>query len=804
MLFWKKVNRSALTAVLLLALSVFARAEVTLRFTCWDGDDGLRVIRKSIQDFEKANPGIKVRLENVPYPNYAYKLLAQVAANAQPDVAMLEPPIFQRFSRRGVVEPLEPFIESDPSFDLSAYYKPIVDAHRYQGKLYVLPRDIAPINLIYYNKRLFKEAGIPYPDGSWTWDYQPRPERKEKCFTWVMQQLTKRDAKGKVKQWGFCPGWMGAFVDTVVYSTGSKYADDPEHPTKLLYTDPNVIRAHQFVSDLANKFHFIPSPGEITSIMQSSGTQLFIQQKAAMFQSGIWDVPGIRRSLKPGTKEFFEWDITLAPGYEDPVTHKITRAGPTGGSGYGIMKGSKHPKEAWKLLKWMAGEPAMIEMARAGLAQPAIRSLALKEPWLAAANAPIEERYPANRIATDQAVPYVRFGPSADYWGELKSIVESKLDPVYNGQRDAESALKEGEAMANVRLEQILSQQNLPDLNWPITLTLGALLILGLVVWIYAKDRSSKLTARQRSESKVALLFLSPWIAGLLVFTLGPMVLSLMMSFTDWDVITPAKFRGGTNYAEALTFDPRFWNSLKVTFLYSLISVPLALLLSLGMALLLNASIKGQAFFRAAFYVPALVSAVASSLIWRKVFQPEDGLLNALIYGPNGDGNFLGLGSLISWVTNGTAQANWLGDDRLALSSFIVMSLWGAGGGMVILLAGLQGIPQSYYEAARLDGAGAWSRFRNVTLPLLSPALFFTLITGFIGAFQTFTQALVMTNGGPNDATRFLTLHLYENAFVSLRMGYASALAWIMFAAILLFTLVQYRLNKYVYYEGAP
>jgi multiple sugar transport system permease protein len=175
-----------------------------------------------------------------------------------------------------------------------------------------------------------------------------------------------------------------------------------------------------------------------------------------------------------------------------------------------------------------------------------------------------------------------------------------------------------------------------------------------------------------------------------------------------------------------------------------------------------------------------------------------------VIYGPEGDGNLLGIGSLISTITGSSQPANWLGDDRLALSAMIIMSLWGAGGGMIILLAGLQGIPAQYYEAARIDGAGVWRRFVSVTMPMLSPALFFTLVTGFIGAFQVFTQAFVMTSGGPNDATRFFSLHLYENAFYSLRMGYASALAWILFAIILVFTAIQFRLNKFVYYESQP
>jgi multiple sugar transport system permease protein len=214
---------------------------------------------------------------------------------------------------------------------------------------------------------------------------------------------------------------------------------------------------------------------------------------------------------------------------------------------------------------------------------------------------------------------------------------------------------------------------------------------------------------------------------------------------------------------------------------------------------LLNVKVKGMPIYRTFFYLPALASAVASSLIWRKVFQPEGGLLNIMLFGQDGSANHFGLAN---WLIVDGKLPNWLGDQNLALPSLIIMSLWGIGGGMVILLAGLQAIPDFYYEAATLDGAGLWDKFKVVTLPMVSPSLFFALITGFIGSFQVFTQAFVMTGGGPNDATRFFMLHLYENSFGNLRMGYASALAWFLFAIVFVMTRIQWKLNKYVYYEG--
>ena len=220
---------------------------------------------------------------------------------------------------------------------------------------------------------------------------------------------------------------------------------------------------------------------------------------------------------------------------------------------------------------------------------------------------------------------------------------------------------------------------------------------------------------------------------------------------------------------------------------------------ALLLALLLNQKIRGIPLFRAVYYVPSLASLVAASLIWRKIFNPDNGLLNTIIYGSHGSW----LGSKLSEIAGTPGKhLDWLGSEKFALPGLIIMSVWFAGGGMIIMIAGLQNIPQHYYEAATLDGAGVWGKFKAITLPLLTPTLFFSLVTGFIGSFQVFTQAFVMTQGGPNDTTRFYMYRLFQNAFEQLRMGYASAGAWILFAIIMVVTLFQFKASKWVYYEA--
>ena len=775
-------------------------AEVTLRMVVWDGDEALAVLRKETAAFEKAHPGIKVKLESADYKLYFQKLLAQFAAESAPDVAMLDPANFQRYAKRGALLKLNQFYDT-PGFNIKDYYKPIVDAHSMKGSLYVLPRDIAPFGLIYYNKRLLREAGIDPPDGSWTWDFKPRPELGSKDFITCMQKLTKFDEKGKVKQWGFSAWDSQPFTDTLVYSSGARYVDDPEAFRQLKFTDPKVVRCYDYVAELSQKRHWMPTQSELTTVVQSTAVDLFISQKLAMFQGGIWFVPHIRKAMKPGSPEFFDWDIAPAPGYQEGLNGPINHAGATGGSGYGIVSSTKHPREAWELTRWMAGAPGMNAMAAAGIAQPAIEKLATSDVWIPGPNTPIDQQYPHNRIVTHNLVSTVVFAPSAEYWSEVNGLVNSKSDTIYNGTSAAGPALAEGQRIGMERLNDILKQENLKPLNWPLSFAIGIGLLFALIYWIFKPELGKKLTFSERSEAKAGFWFASPWIFGTVIFTVGPMLLSFLMSFTDWDFITPARSRGLTNFTEALTRDARFWVSLKVTLIYTFVSVPLGLSVAMGLALLLNTKVRGVPVYRTFFYLPSLASMVASSLIWRKVFQPDGGILNVLLFGPDGTWRLPIISSLVG--ADGKLP-DWMGSEHLALSALILMSTWGVGAGMVILLAGLQGIPDFYYEAATLDGAGPIQKFRAVTVPMVSPAIIFAFVTGLIGSFQAFTQVFVMTNGdgGPNNATRFYMLHLYDAAFNNLRMGYASALAWILFAIVFVASMAQFRLNKYVYYEG--
>lgn len=297
--------------------------------------------------------------------------------------------------------------------------------------------------------------------------------------------------------------------------------------------------------------------------------------------------------------------------------------------------------------------------------------------------------------------------------------------------------------------------------------------------------RKASLRSLHFYETVMGYVFISPWLIGFIIFTGGPIIASMILSFFSWKMITPPKFVGLSNYLTMFTTDQLFKQSISVTARYVFVSVPLSLILALLLAVLLNQNIRLSSFWRTVFYVPAVISGVAGAVIWKWMYHNELGIINAIL-------NLIGLDGL-----------RWLYDKNTALLSLIIMRLWNVGVPMVIFLAALQSMPKYLYEAADIDGAGEVAKFFNITLPLLTPVIFFNLVMAIIGGIQTFAEPYVMTSGGPQNATLFFGLYLYQSAFSFMKMGYASAMAWVMFLIILVLTIIQFAFaNRWVYYEN--
>lgn len=299
----------------------------------------------------------------------------------------------------------------------------------------------------------------------------------------------------------------------------------------------------------------------------------------------------------------------------------------------------------------------------------------------------------------------------------------------------------------------------------------------GLKVRIGSKDF--------KQDNFSGYLFISPWLIGFFLFAFIPITISLWLAFTDYDILGKWHYVGLNNFVQMFTKDVRYASAVRATLAYVIISVPLRLAFALGIAVLMNAKRRGVYFYRAAFYAPSVVgSSVAVAVMWRQIFG-GDGLMNAFA------------------TSLGLAKVNWLGNTQTAIWTLIILAVWQFGSPMLIFLAGLRQIPQELYEAGAIDGADGWQQFWRITIPLLTPVIFFNLIVQLIAGFKVFTQAFIVTEGRPLDTTLFYSLYLYQRAFVNYQMGYAAAMAWVLLAVIAVLTLISFKLSSYwVHYEA--
>ena len=300
------------------------------------------------------------------------------------------------------------------------------------------------------------------------------------------------------------------------------------------------------------------------------------------------------------------------------------------------------------------------------------------------------------------------------------------------------------------------------------------------------KKNSKKKNSIQRRQNIQGYAFIMPWLLGLFLFTLIPMIFSAALSLCNWNIVTGTstiKFVGFDNYTR-LFADPKFWQSLKVTFKFCLITIPCYQIISLLIAFLLTLDIKGMKVFRLIYFLPSIIPTIACTMIWTRIFA-QDGILNKALK--------------IFGITGPT----WLTDRNTALYALMIMGIWGIGNTMIIYLSGLQGVSEELKEAARIDGAKGHQIFFKITLPMISPTIFFNVVMAVIGSFQYFTQAYVMTEGGPMNSTLFYNLYLYQKAYKDFEMGYASAMAWVMFIIILILTMFVIKSSSFwVYYQN--
>ena len=636
---------------------------------------------------------------------------------------------------------------------------------------------------LYYNEDLLDRAGLVDGDG------RARPPRDWQELHDFAGRLTERNAEGKMTRLGFAPNFGNSWLYIYGWLNGGRFMSADGRTCSL--ADPRIVEALQYMVRVYDSLGGIEDVESFQSGFQADEFDPFLTGKVAMKIDGNWTLnniadfaPGLRFGVAPAP----------APAGRESITW-------SGGHSWAIPAGAGQPDMAFELIRFLNTDRIWDLRYRVEARYAASRGRSFVPvmspmPHVNAAaferhvrdSSDLPQRIKDGFLLFDGLMEMSRFRPVTPVgqllWDEHKRAYEKAVHHTYSPAQ----ALQRGQALVQAELDLLHADTAFPrvDWAWPV----AGIVILAITGLGIALCRGGRQGLRQLAlpESIAGFAFVSPWLVGLLVLTAGPILVSIVYSFCRYDVLHPAEFVGLDNYRLLFTDDPLFWKSLANT-AFMMIGVPVGMAVGLAIAMLLNTEVKGMQAYRTVYYLPAIVPMVAASLLWIWVLNPEVGLVNSLL-------RTSGVSDPPNWLQS----SSWLVGSK---TSIMLMGLWSAGSGMVIWLAGLKGIPQHLYEAAEIDGAGVFGRFVNVTLPMLSPYIFFNLIMGVIGTMQVFTQAYIMTEGGPDDSTMFYAYYLFNNAFRYFKMGYASALAWILFIIVLALTLFQLKIApRWVHYES--
>ncbi len=846
--------------IALLALSTaYARPSVKLIVWGLQASEEAAGQRAQVAEFERRNPGVKVSVLSMGAGQMnPQKLMTAIVGKTPPDVINQDRFTIGDWASRDTFVDLTPLIKRDhdrpDGVRPEDYYVPCWKEACYKGKVYAIPNSTDD-RFLFYNKTLFAEAGLTHPPRTWS-------ELKGYAV-----KLTKRAKDGSISRIGFIPNWGNSWLYLYSWQAGGEFMS-PDGRTCTM-DNPDSVRALEYMVSVYDALGGAAKVDRFQSGFQPDALDPFLTGRVAMKIDCDGAANNIARfnpdlnfgvAPAPVPDERFAQTVSNVRYDPDGVALGIPRAGWeklksggvvkgrfngqeryitwSGGFSWAIPVGAKHTELAWKFIKWMDSPEAGLIAAAAQKeynlrkGRPFVPTMHANQRY----NSAVFEQF-APKVAKFRnsvrfalsMMPYSRYRPvtfvGQPLWDEH---VRAFNNATHHGETHmtAKQAMTDGTKIVQRELDRVFDRERNPVV--PMAALWGVILaiIFGLVgVLVALARRTGRVGSLMRSEAIAGYTFASPWLIGFGILTIGPIVASIVFSFCDYDVLHQARWFGLGNYGQLFTYD---WGivskALYNAVFLAAIGLPLGIMTGLAIAMLLNANVKGMSWYRTLYYLPSIVPVVASAVLWLWVLNPEWGIVNAAWkatltswFGlqPPGwisqPGEFFGA---LSWLWKHTlglvgagmpsilAQpASYLG----AKSALITMGLWGAGGGMIIWLAGLKGIPQSFYEAAEIDGANAWQKFRAVTLPMLSPYIFFNLIMGTIGVLQTFDNVYVMTNGqgGPVDATMMPVLLLFNKAFRYFGMGYASALAWLLFAIILAFTLFQLKMApRWVHYEA--
>ncbi|MSR62826.1 MAG: extracellular solute-binding protein [Planctomycetes bacterium] len=706
--------------------------------------------------FEHEHPGLSVRclpLGGAAGSQDKPKFL--IAGGVPLDLLRIDVTELAAYAGEGALVDLAPYFAADPSWDERAYFPAVLGAlHGPRGELWGLPSTFTPY-VMYVNLDRLSELGLARPASDWTWhDFRALARRA----------TTDDDGDGRTDRYGVSlTQWLQA-VCPWIWQAGGELIDSKGERARM--GEPEFVESMRFL-------HALLHEDKVASFDASFANQLtqgLFQGGKALFYGpvGYWETYRFR------SIERFRWDVVQLPRGKRAATSVAMTV-------YVVPRTAREPELAYEFLRRLAGPEYQRMLARIGNGVPGLIAAAESADFLKPEVAPESEQ-----VFLD-VLREARLQPPVANWRKIESLVQAELEGILL-QPDcdvpaacARMAAKTDEYLARERERG--GRARLP--RGALELAVGGAL-LGLLALFLVK-RGARPAARERRRERAALALLVPWASGFVLFLLGPALVALVLALCEWSPLRPlddVRWAGLDNLAR-LGGDATFASSLGATALYAALCVPLGLALAFGLALLLRRESRATSLVRTACYLPAIVAPVIVAALWRLALDAEHGPVNECL-------RALGLGA-----------PAWLRDPAWVVPSFVLVSLWSVGAQMLVFVAALQALDPALEEAARVDGAGPLARHWHVVLPQLGPVLLFNLLTGLVAAAQIFAQPYVMTQGGPGDASRFLVLYVYESAFQHFDVGYACALAWVLFAALaaacgLLFV----GTRRFVHYRG--
>ncbi|HEY0867379.1 MAG TPA: extracellular solute-binding protein, partial [Fimbriimonas sp.] len=762
-----------------IVLAASVRAETVLRI--WGvalGPDS-KGTQAVVREFEKRNPGVRVSMLSMGTGHMnAQKLMTAIVGRVPPDLIYQGRFNISDYASRGAFRPLDDLIQRDLGDPTSPrreqYYAGAWDESVYEGKVYAIPTG-ADDRALYWNKKVFRERAKELRALGMDPNRAPR--------TWSELLLYTKALTIPGKRIGFIPNFGNSWFYMYAFENNANFLSPDGHTATL--NTPEAREALDFMVKAYDLIGGYERVNAFQSTFQGGENDPFITGQVPMKIDGDWTMDGLAR---------YGWNLDFGvappPVPDDRYYGRGRFAGEKdrfvswmGGFSYAIPTGARNLELAWRFVKFATSyEGRMIEnKAQASWQRmqgrmfiPRLQGNIQANEALFRIYRPVDRRFVDAMRTHMDLLPVSRTRPPTPAGQLLWDEHAKAMERAVLHTKTVEQALAEAEAVVQQELNRIYSRERHPIVNlWiPIALVLAVAAAGGGILWYrWTRLRLGRIS---RNEALWAYAFISPWVIGFLVFTIGPMLASMFLVFADYDVLSPPRWVGWGNFRELFTLDWTNWMKALSNVAYlGGIGVPLGIASGLAVALLLNAAVKGIRFYRTMFYMPAIVPGIASAVLWIWLLDPDPnrGLINTVWQA-----------TLTEWLS--IPPPMWLGAEAWAKPALIVQGLWGAGAGMVLWLASLKGVPQTLYEAATVDGANPNQQFWTITMPMISPIVFFNLVMGLIGALQEFDRVYVMTGGlgnGPNDSLAVPVRHLFNHGFTYFHMGYASALAWVIF-----------------------